>query len=295
MGAGRGPSLAGDLGQPSVDSWNRMIAPAAHPAAAIAAQPPTRPISSSRPPPTPFGPARQVGPEAVGGQCGEDDRQDDRTGGQQGIWVASRTVSEVGRERERPDDGEREEDRSGRDASTAPGRVIAVLEADVVGDIAIPRSRGGVRRRAGSVMRTPLRRCDGRPRRCTTAAAGSSDRRPRAPARRTQPRGTVRASSSDANVHQQCTTRILKPDAKERAVAAAPRPVLATRPAQLGDVVAAVVVDDQQPAAGSKEPRQPAAMSSRACATERRPQPDDDVGGRLGRGERRRSARIRRA
>ena len=66
--------------------------------------------------------------------------------------------------------------------------------------------------------------------------------------RRSRRRGSARALSIVSKVQKQWTTRTRKPFDEERAVAPAPRVVLGQVAAQSRDVVAAVVVDDEQAA-----------------------------------------------
>ena len=87
---------------------------------------------------------------------------------------------------------------------------------------------------------------------------------------------------SQQNVGKQANEPELEPMGEEPAVAAAPEAVLGKIAAQPRDIVAAVVVDDQQPPAKSEDAVD-IGQGLGARRTKRRPHPDDDIGrGRIG-------------
>ena len=73
--------------------------------------------------------------------------------------------------------------------------------------------------------------------------------------------------------------------AQERPITSGPLAVLGSRPLQLGDIVPPVVVDGQESATGAEEPGGLGHVG-RSGSAERRPEPDDDIRGRVGRIER---------
>ena len=79
--------------------------------------------------------------------------------------------------------------------------------------------------------------------------------------------------------------------AQEWPIAARPGSVLRLRPADLRDIVPAVVVDREQTAAWAEQSRSLGDLVGDGT-TERRPEADDDVSRGIGRGERRRTARV---
>ena len=84
----------------------------------------------------------------------------------------------------------------------------------------------------------------------------------------------------------------LEPAAQERSVAAAQHPVLGQVAAQPRHVVAAVVVDHEEPPVRAQDAGRLAPLVV-GQAPERRPQADDDVHRRVGRVDARRSIRLR--
>ena len=221
-----------------------MIAPAAKPAAAIAAPPPTRATRMVRPPRSSVaGPPDR--PQAVRRERPEDDGQDHGPRGEQRDLRRVADGDRVGHVGDRADDGHDQEDRR-RARSVARRRVPVGVPTRCA-----PEMPG---RRVRSVMPVPPRRCGGRWRGCRTRGAGSSGRPAHAPPSPNASSRNPRAASMDSNVHQQCTTRTLKPWLRNGPVAPAPRAVLGQLAAQARDVVASVVVDHEQSAAGPQQP-----------------------------------------
>ncbi len=109
-----------------------MIAHAAAPAAAIAARPPTRATSSTRPPLPRSRPARQIDRRQYTASAAKtiasttDARREERDLGRLADG------EEVRREGDRPDDGDDQEDGTGRDPPPALGRVVPIVVAGVV-------------------------------------------------------------------------------------------------------------------------------------------------------------------
>ena len=198
-----------------------MIAPATQPAPMTTAIPPPTPRASARP-------LRAVDAglpgraQRVGRQREEDDPERGAPAARSGICRASRTVTRRAR-RARPDEGHRQEDDAGRDRRG--------------------RARRSCRRSEGLVVHRHVVRQRGR----FIAAATS---RPIAAERR--PRGT-----RDLVERLECPEAVDDPDlesaAQVRAVAPAQQPVLGQVPAEPRDLVAAVVVEDEQAAAASED------------------------------------------
>ena len=78
---------------------------------------------------------------------------------------------------------------------------------------------------------------------------------------------------------------------QERPIPPRPRPVFRLWSADLGDIVAAVVVHREESPAGPKDPRRLCDLVGDGAA-EGRPKADNDIGRCVGRRERRRTARV---